>query len=147
MRTISSRLSLIIASAAVAAGPAFADTFGPASPPGAAAGETAPAEPAAPGKSLSEKLNQSGGVIHPKEVDPAIEKPAPNAKDPNVIPPPGTSSGARRRSRSERLFRPLAGPRRPGLPRQVGNGSHAAQTWPPPIRKLRQDSEQSLLGE
>jgi hypothetical protein len=29
----------------------------------------------------SEKLNQSNGVIHPKEMDRAIEKPAPNALD------------------------------------------------------------------
>ena len=45
-------------------------------------------------RTLSERLNQSNGVIHPKEVDPAIEKPAPQARDPNVVPPPGTSDGA-----------------------------------------------------
>jgi hypothetical protein len=52
------------------------------------------AESAAPAQSLSEKLNRSNGVIRPKEVDPAIEKPAPDARDPNVAPAPGTSSGA-----------------------------------------------------
>jgi hypothetical protein len=40
------------------------------------------------GQNLSEKLNQSNGVIQPKEVDPAIEKPAPKTADPNVVPPP-----------------------------------------------------------
>ena len=34
------------------------------------------------------------GVIHPKEVDPAVEKPAPKTEDTNVVPPPGTSGGA-----------------------------------------------------
>jgi hypothetical protein len=48
----------------------------------------------APDQSLSKELNRSNGVIHPKEVDPAIEKPTPNARDPNVVPPPGTSGGA-----------------------------------------------------
>ena len=42
----------------------------------------------APAQNLSEKLNQSNGVIHPKEVDPTIEKPAPKTADPNVVPPP-----------------------------------------------------------
>jgi hypothetical protein len=52
------------------------------------------ANSSAPDQSLSKELNQSNGIIHPKEVDPAIEKPAPNARDPNVAPPPGTSGGA-----------------------------------------------------
>jgi hypothetical protein len=85
----------MVANVALVAGPAGAETPDPASPPSVAQGETPPAvEPTAPGKSLSEKLNQSNGVIRPKEVDPAIEKPAPSVKDPNVIPPPGTSGGA-----------------------------------------------------
>jgi hypothetical protein len=45
-------------------------------------------------QNLSKKLNQSNGVIHPKEVDPAIEKSVPKTGDPNVVPPPGTSGGA-----------------------------------------------------
>jgi hypothetical protein len=40
-----------------------------------------------PAGNLSEQLNNSNGVIHPKEVDPGIEKPAPKVDDPNVIPP------------------------------------------------------------
>jgi hypothetical protein len=54
----------------------------------------APSPPTAPAQNLSEKLNRSNGVIHPKEVDPAIQRPAPDARDPNVVPPPGTSGGA-----------------------------------------------------
>jgi hypothetical protein len=59
-------------------------------------GETTPgdANPTAPAQNLSKKLNQSNGVIHPKEVDPAIEKPAPKVGDPNVVQPPGASGGA-----------------------------------------------------
>jgi hypothetical protein len=48
-----------------------------------------PAPTATPSaQNLSEKLNQSNGVIQPKEMDPAIEKPAPKTADPNVVPPP-----------------------------------------------------------
>jgi hypothetical protein len=59
-------------------------------------GETTPgdAKPTAPAQNLSKKLNQSNGVIHLKEVDPAIEKPASRVEDSNVVPPPGTSGGA-----------------------------------------------------
>ena len=89
MRTFKTRLCTIAASVIVMAGPALAQS------PGPAPGETTPeANPAASAQNLSDKLNQSNGVIHPKEVDPAIEKPAPKAGDPNVVPPPGTSGGA-----------------------------------------------------
>ena len=47
-----------------------------------------------PAQNLSKELSQSNGIIHPKEVDPAIQKPAPHTGDPNVVPPPGTSGGA-----------------------------------------------------
>lgn len=69
-----------------AAGSPFADTTNskPAAPPDSA-----------PGGNLSKKLNQSHSVIHPKEVDPGIEKkPAPNSGDSNVAPPPGTPGEA-----------------------------------------------------
>jgi hypothetical protein len=90
MRIIESRLCLLVAGAALLAGPAFAQAPKPTAPPDAAhdAKSTAPAE------NLSKKLNQSNGVIHPKEVDPAIEKGAPVVHDPNVVPPPGTSGGS-----------------------------------------------------
>jgi hypothetical protein len=94
MKTISSRLCLTVAGVALGAAPAFAQTPNP-SPTPAAAPDSVQNEtkPRAPAQNLSEKLNQSNGVIHPKEVDPAIEKPAPKAGDPNVVPPPGTSGG------------------------------------------------------
>jgi hypothetical protein len=88
MRIIGSRLCLFVAGVTLA-GPAFAQA------PTPAPSETAPqANPAVPAQNLSDKLNQSNGVIRPKEVDPAIEKPAPKAGDPNVVPPPATSGGA-----------------------------------------------------
>jgi hypothetical protein len=73
----------------VAGGTAFAQATNPAP------NETIPgANSSASAQNLSKELNQSNGVIHPKEVDPAIEKPAPHARDPNVVPPPGASGGA-----------------------------------------------------
>jgi hypothetical protein len=95
MMAIGSRLCLFIAGVALVAGPAFAQALKPAPTP-TAPRDSVPAgtKPTAPAQTLSEKLNQSNGVIHPKEVDPAIEKPAPNPRDPNVVPPPGTSGGA-----------------------------------------------------
>jgi hypothetical protein len=89
MRFIDSRLCLIVAGVTLVASAAFAQATSPAPKD-----LTPDAKPAAPAQSLSKELNQSNGVIHPKEVDPAIEKPAPNARDPNVVPPPGTSGGA-----------------------------------------------------
>jgi hypothetical protein len=95
VKTISSRLCLTVAGVALVAASGFAQTPNPSPAPAApldsVQNET---KPGAPAQNLSEKLNQSNGVIHPKEVDPAIEKPAPKAGDPNVVPPPGTSGGA-----------------------------------------------------
>jgi hypothetical protein len=89
MRIIGSRLCTIVAGVTLAAGGAFAQATGPAP------NETAPgANPTAPPQNLSKELSQSNGIIHPKEVDPGIQKPAPHTGDPNVVPPPGTSSGA-----------------------------------------------------
>jgi hypothetical protein len=99
MRIIGSRFCLLVAGATLVAGAAFAQAPNPAPNPTApldsAPRETTPgATPTAPAQNLSKELNQSNGVIHPKEVDPAIEKPAPKVKDPNVVPPPGTSGDA-----------------------------------------------------
>ena len=92
MSAIVLRVCMLAVAVTLLAGPAFAQASSPGSPDSAPR-ETGPgAEPAAP--NLSEKLNRSNGVIHPKEVDPAIEKGAPDAKDPNVLPPPGTTGGA-----------------------------------------------------
>ncbi len=49
------------------------------------------AKPAEPTENLTKKLEQSNGVIQPKEVDPAIEKPAPATGDPNVVAAPKPS--------------------------------------------------------
>jgi hypothetical protein len=85
----------LVAGVTLAAGVAFAQAPNPTPTPAAPLDSTTPgANPTPPAQNLSEKLNRSNGVIHPKEVDPAIEKPAPNARDPNVVPPPGTSGGA-----------------------------------------------------
>jgi hypothetical protein len=84
MRIINTRLCLIVAGVSLVAGSAFAQTTSPAPD----------AKPLAPGENLSKKLNQSNGVIHPKEVDPGIQKPTPKTGDTNVVPPPGTSGGA-----------------------------------------------------
>jgi hypothetical protein len=89
MQIIGPRLYLIVASVTLLAGAAFAQGTNPA-PDGAAPGTNS----SAPGQSLSKELNQSNGIIHPKEVDPGIQKPAPTTGDPNVVPPPGASGGA-----------------------------------------------------
>jgi hypothetical protein len=98
MMDISSRLCLLVAGVTLVAGSPFAQatsqTPAPAAPLDSVPGETTPGAEPAPTQNLSEKLNRSNGVIHPKEVDPAIEKPAPKAEDPNVVPPPGTLGGA-----------------------------------------------------
>jgi hypothetical protein len=88
MWIIGSRFCLFVAGV-LFAGAAFAQATSQA-PKEATPG----ANSSAPDQSLSKELNQSNGVIHPKEVDPAIEKPTPNARDPNVVPPPGASGGA-----------------------------------------------------
>jgi hypothetical protein len=46
-------------------------------------------------KTLSEKLDQTAGVICPPDVDPAIKMPTPNAGNTPVIPPPGSPGGIR----------------------------------------------------
>jgi hypothetical protein len=87
MRIINSRFCLFAAT--LAAGAAFAQTTS------LAANDATPgANSSAPTQNLSKELSQSNGVIHPKEVDPAIQKPAPATGDPNVVPPPGASGGA-----------------------------------------------------
>ena len=95
MRPISSRLCLTAAGVALVAGSSFAQAPNPTPPPAAPLDSVrSETKPGAPAQNLSEKLNRSNGVIHPKEVDPTIEKPVPKTGDPNVVPPPGTSGGA-----------------------------------------------------
>lgn len=44
-------------------------------------------------KTLSEKLDQTAGVICPPDIDPAIKARTPNAGKTPVIPPPGSRGG------------------------------------------------------
>ena len=91
MRIIGTRLCLLVGAAALVASTALAQAPKPTAP----ADTTTPgANATAPAEDLSKKLNQSNGVIHPKEVDPGIEKGAPNVQDANVVPPPATSGGS-----------------------------------------------------
>jgi hypothetical protein len=48
------------------------------------------AELSDPSKTLSERLDQGGGVICPPDVDPGIKTPAPETGKMPVIPPPGS---------------------------------------------------------
>jgi len=102
------RLSLLVACAVLLVGPASVRAASPETTPGDAT--------TAPGQNLSKKPDQSNGVIHPKEVDPAIEKPEPKTGDSNVVAPPGTSGGASRRSQNDRRLLPIQGPRGPETP-------------------------------
>jgi hypothetical protein len=99
MQIIGSRLCLLAAGVTLVAGAAFAQAASQAPAPTASVDSAPPeatpgAKPTTPGQNLSRELNQSNGVIHPKEVDPGIQKPAPKTHDLNVVPPPGTSGGA-----------------------------------------------------
>jgi hypothetical protein len=44
-------------------------------------------------QTLSQKLDDTKGVICPPDVDPDMKKPAPKAGNTPVIPPPGTPGG------------------------------------------------------
>jgi hypothetical protein len=44
-------------------------------------------------QSLSDKLDQTNGVICPPNVDPGIKAPTPNAGTMPVVPPPGSPGG------------------------------------------------------
>ena len=51
------------------------------------------AEPGDASKTLSDKLDQGGGVICAPNVDPGIKTPAPETGKMPVIPPPGSPGG------------------------------------------------------
>jgi hypothetical protein len=65
--------------------PAFAQAQGTGQEPCTQAGDSS--------KTLSEKLDQGGGVICPPNVDPAIKAPTPQTGKMPVIPPPGSPGG------------------------------------------------------
>jgi hypothetical protein len=44
-------------------------------------------------QTLSEKLDQSKGVICPPDIDPAMKAPTPESGNTPVIPPPGSPGG------------------------------------------------------
>ena len=89
MRSIASQLCPVVAGVILVGGAAYAQA------PSPAPNDTTPgANRTAPAQNLSKELNRSNGVIHPKEVDPGIEKPPPKTGDPNVVPPPGATGGA-----------------------------------------------------
>jgi hypothetical protein len=87
MRIINSQLCMLVAGVMLGASAAFSQATSPA--PKSTVPDANP-----PAENLSKELNQSNGVIHPKEVDPGIQKPAPKTGDPNVVPPPGSSGGS-----------------------------------------------------
>ena len=93
MSIIDKRLCVIVAGVSLVAGSGFVQATSPAPNPTAPVQAAPDAKSTAPAE-LSKKLNESNGVIHPKEVDPGIQKPAPKTGDTNVVPPPGTSGGA-----------------------------------------------------
>ena len=75
MVAMETRLRLLISAITLIAGSAVAETPNATPTPGQ---QMAPGGgPPAPAENLSDELNKSNGVINPKEVDPAIEKPAP----------------------------------------------------------------------
>lgn len=75
--------------------PTIAQTSAPKPAPTTIPEKIAPGgKPAGPTKNLSQQLNRSNGVIHPKDVDPQMNKGAPHTSDRNVIPPPATGEGA-----------------------------------------------------
>jgi hypothetical protein len=57
------------------------------------AGQKPCAEPGDASKTLSDKLDQGGGVICPPNVDPGIKAPTPESGKMPVIPPPGSPGG------------------------------------------------------
>jgi hypothetical protein len=86
-----SPLPATVVVALLATVPTCAQTAAPKPAPTTIPEKIAPgAEPSAPTKNLSKELNQSGGVIHPKDVDPAMNKGAPNTSDQGVIKPPAS---------------------------------------------------------
>ena len=73
----------------VATVPTCAETPADKPPPTTIPEKIAPgAKPTEPTQNLSKQLNQSNGVIHPRDVDPAMNKGAPTTSDQGVVKPP-----------------------------------------------------------
>jgi len=77
--------ALILALTLAVLGPARAQTPG--------AEQKRCSQPGDSSKTLSDKLDQGGGVICPPNVDPGMKAPAPETGKMPVIPPPGSPGG------------------------------------------------------
>jgi hypothetical protein len=87
VNTIIARHGIALALALAALGPACAQTTGAEQKPCSEPGDSS--------KTLTDKLDQSGGVICPPNIDPGIKVPTPQAGKMPVIPPPGSPGGDR----------------------------------------------------
>jgi hypothetical protein len=85
VRAIIGRYGLTLALTFAALGPACAQTPSAEQKPCAQPGDSS--------KTLSDKLDQGGGVICPPDVDPGIKAPTPETGKMPVIPPPGSPDG------------------------------------------------------
>ena len=85
MKTILTRTGLLLALMLAALAPARAQA------PGAEQKRCSP--PGDSSKTLSDKLDQAGGVICPPNVDPGMKALAPETGKMPVIPPPGSPGG------------------------------------------------------
>jgi hypothetical protein len=85
VKTIIVRSAIVLALTAVGVSAACAQV-----PNG---GQKPCAELSDPSKTLSDRLDQGGGVICPPDVDPGIKTPAPETGKMPVIPPPGSPGG------------------------------------------------------
>jgi hypothetical protein len=81
-----------IAQSAVAAALILAITTAASAQPAVPGGNRGCSQPGS-SENLSDKLAQSGGVLCPQNVDPAIKAPTPPTGDKSVIPPRGGSGG------------------------------------------------------
>jgi len=85
VKAVVARGGLILALTLAALRPACAQAPGGAQKPCAEPGDSS--------KTLSDKLDEGGGVICPPNVDPGIKAPAPDTGKMPVIPPPGSPGG------------------------------------------------------
>jgi hypothetical protein len=85
MKAVIARYGITLALTTAALGPACAQT--------PSAEQKPCSEPGDSSKTLSDKLDQGGGVICPPNVDPGIKAPTPETGKMPVIPPPGSPGG------------------------------------------------------
>ncbi len=83
-----------LATLALAAGPAPAQTTPQNSAPMDSVPEKTAPTPDKGGTNLSDKLDKSNGVLHPADVDPKMQKATPGTGTSDVIKPPGAPGGS-----------------------------------------------------